>query len=109
MTSAITLIKNIEQWHHNRNMVAGSTPAQQMLKLTEEFGELASSLARFNKDKRKYHAEAMDALGDMFVVMSAIALMLDVTIEECIAGAYEEIKDRKGKMVDGIFIKENEK
>jgi hypothetical protein len=31
---------------------------------------------------------------------------MDVSIEDCIAAAYEEIRNRKGKMVNGTFKKD---
>lgn len=48
----------------------------------------------------------MDALGDMYVVMVQVAMQHGVSIEYCIHTAYNEIKDRKGKMINGVFVKE---
>ena len=47
-----------------------------------------------------------DDLGDMLVVMINIMKRNNITIEECLQKAYDDIKDRKGRMVDGIFVKE---
>lgn len=91
---------NIRDWAEARNLVNGSDPKSQYVKLIEEAGELAAAIAR-NKQ-----AEALDAIGDMVVVLTILASQLDTTIEECIEGAWHEIKDRKGRMVDGVFIKE---
>ncbi|HDL4381901.1 TPA: MazG-like family protein, partial [Mannheimia haemolytica] len=52
------LIKNIEQWAEDRNLINGSTPQKQMLKLMEEFGELCGGIARNNPEMIK------DAIGD---------------------------------------------
>ncbi len=71
-----------------------------MLKLTEELGELAGAIA-----KSKEH-EVVDAIGDCVVVLTILAAQSGITIEECISKAYDEIKDRKGKMVNGVFVKE---
>jgi len=90
----------IRQWAEDRNLIQGATPQAQMLKLTEEVGELAAGIAR--KDPLK----TFDSIGDAVVVLTILASQLDMTIEQCIDAAYEEIKDRKGRMVDGIFIKE---
>jgi NTP pyrophosphatase (non-canonical NTP hydrolase) len=75
-------------------------PSKQMVKLMEETGELASGIARNNVELIK------DSLGDVYVVMVILALRLGLNLQECIEGAYNEIKDRKGKLVDGVFIKE---
>lgn len=90
--------EQIGQWHHDRNLIDGSTDAAQFLKLIEETGELAGNLAR-GKDIR-------DDVGDICVVLINIAARNGYTLEECMQVAYNDIKDRRGKMVDGVFIKE---
>lgn len=92
----------IESWANDRNLIEGATPQAQMLKMTEEVGELAHAVARSDKEKAK------DAIGDCVVVLTILAAQLGMDIEDCIEAAYIEIKDRKGRMVDGIFIKEGE-
>ena len=92
------LVKLIEQWHEDRNLIAGSTDKDQVLKLAQELGELSDSVCK-EKDMR-------DDLGDMLVVMINIMKRNNITIEECLQKAYDDIKDRKGQMVDGIFVKE---
>lgn len=90
----------IRQWAEDRNLIKGSTPGSQMLKLVEELGELANSI---NKNRRE---ELKDGIGDVVVVLTIIAEMHGVLIEDCIDAAYDEIKDRKGKMINGTFVKE---
>jgi NTP pyrophosphatase (non-canonical NTP hydrolase) len=92
------LVKLIEQWHEDRNLIAGSTDKDQVLKLIQELGELSDSVCK-EKDMK-------DDLGDMLVVMINIMKRNNITIEECLQKAYDDIKDRKGRMVDGIFVKE---
>ena len=50
--------------------------------------------------------EIMDAIGDMVVVLTNLAHLEDTTIESCIAQAYNEIKNRKGSMINGTFVKD---
>jgi len=90
----------IRQWANDRNIVAGGTPQAQMLKLTEEVGELAAAVARGKI------FDAADGIGDAVVVLTILAAQLDLSIESCIDHAWYEIKDRKGRLVDGVFIKE---
>lgn len=90
----------IRKWADDRNLIEGATPQAQMLKLTEEVGELAHGVARDDL------GEVRDAIGDAVVVLTILAAQFGMNIEGCIASAYDEIKDRKGRMVDGIFIKE---
>jgi NTP pyrophosphatase (non-canonical NTP hydrolase) len=90
----------IRQWATDRNLIAGSDIKSQFVKLIEEAGELANSIAKKND------IEFADAIGDMFVVLTIMAAQNRMHIEDCIDGAWQEIKDRKGKMVDGIFLKD---
>lgn len=91
----------IKEWAIERNLHTAD-PNKQMLKLVEEFGELGEAMAKGNEDLFR------DALGDMYVVMTILAMQKDVDIEDCINLAYNEIKDRKGKMIDGVFVKESD-
>lgn len=93
------MFKLIEQWATDRNLHTAD-PNKQMLKLMEETGELASAMARSNDALTK------DAVGDIVVVLTVLCTQLNISIEECIQIAYDEIKDRKGKMINGVFIKE---
>lgn len=90
----------IRQWHHDRNLIKGSTDKDQILKLMQELGELSDSSCK-GKDMR-------DDLGDMMVVMLNIMERNGYTLEGCLAQAYGDIKDRKGKMVNGVFVKEGD-
>ena len=90
----------IRKWAEDRNLIEGSDLKSQFVKLIEEAGELANAIAKNNRD------EFADAIGDMFVVLTIMAAKNDMWVEDCIARAYIEIRHRKGKMVDGIFIKE---
>lgn len=88
----------ISQWHVDRNLIDGSTDKDQVLKLMQELGELSDSVCK-GKDIR-------DDIGDMLVVMINILDRNNLTFDECLATAWDDIKDRKGRMVDGIFVKE---
>ena len=95
-----TLTKQISNWHRDRKITINGNSNTQTIKLGEEYGELCSGIVRGDKDLIK------DSIGDMYVVMIAIAELEGMTIQECISNAYDEIKDRKGYLnEDGIFIK----
>jgi NTP pyrophosphatase (non-canonical NTP hydrolase) len=90
----------IRQWAQDRNLIEGSDLKSQFVKLIEEAGELANAIGKKND------IEFADAIGDMVVVLTIIAAQNGMMIEDCIDGAWQEIKDRKGKMIDGIFLKD---
>lgn len=92
--------EHVIKWAHDRNLIKGSTPQAQMLKLTEEMGELASGVAKQNTPL------IIDSLGDCMVVLTILAAQYDLDLRDCFEAAYQEIKDRKGRMVDGVFVKD---
>ncbi len=93
------LTVRIEEWATDRNLHTAD-PSKQMLKLGEEFGELCQGMAKNKPD------QISDSIGDMYVVMTILSMQLGLDIEDCVADAYYEIKDRRGKMVNGVFVKE---
>ena len=94
------LVKKVAQWHHDRNLINGATDKDQFCKLIQEAGELSDNICK-GKDMS-------DDIGDMIVVLINIAERNNLTLKECLEKAWNDIKDRKGKMVDGIFIKEGD-
>jgi len=94
-------INSIIQWHYDRNLIDGSSDKDQYLKLIQEAGELSDNICK-GKDIR-------DDIGDMMVVLINIMERNNLTLNECLEVAYNDIKDRKGRMVDGVFVKEDDK
>ena len=94
------LVKKVAQWHRDRNLIEGATDKDQFCKLIQEAGELSDNICK-GKDMS-------DDIGDMIVVLINIAERNNLTLKECLEKAWDDIKDRKGKMVDGIFIKEGD-
>lgn len=101
MKQVSVLTELIHQWVIDRNLQTAD-PKSQALKFFEEAGEVASGLARNDIDLVK------DAIGDTYVTMVALCATLDISIRDCIDMAYDEIKDRKGKLIDGVFVKEDD-
>lgn len=91
----------IKKWATDRNVTNGDTKSQ-MVKLLEEAGELAEGI---NKNKKDL---IVDSIGDVYVVLVILCMQLGLDINDCIKAAYEEIKDRKGKLVNGLFVKEED-
>ena len=91
----------IKKWATDRNVINGD-PKSQMVKLLEEAGELAEGI---NKNKKDL---IVDSIGDVYVVLVILCMQLGLDINDCIKAAYEEIKDRKGKLVNGLFVKEED-
>ena len=94
----MTIADKIISWHYDRNLIKGSTDKDQYMKLIQEMGELSDSICK-GKDIR-------DDCGDIMVVLLNIIERNGLTMEECLEVAYNDIKDRKGRMIDGVFVKE---
>ncbi len=84
----------IREWANDRNLVKGSTLQAQVVKLLEESGELAAGVARNDIDR------VVDSIGDIMVVLTIIAAQIDMPVEECLDLVWQEIRYRKGKMVE---------
>lgn len=93
---------DIRQWAQDRNLIEGSDSFRQVTKLLEEAGEIAQGVAKGRV------ADIADGIGDAIVVLTVLAAQNDIQIETCIELAWEQIKDRKGRMVNGVFIKEGD-
>ena len=100
-TEADDITELIKKWATDRNVTNGDTKSQ-MVKLLEEAGELAEGI---NKNKQDL---IIDSIGDVYVVLVILCMQLGLDINDCIKVAYEEIKDRKGKLVNGLFVKEED-
>ena len=94
------LESNIVGWHRDRNLIDGSTDKDQYLKLIQEAGELSDNICKGR--------DISDDIGDMIVVLINIAERNGLSLATCMEKAWEDIKDRKGKMVDGVFVKEED-
>ena len=89
----------IRQWASDRNLYDKGDTKTQFCKLMEEAGELGRAVLKDD------HEQFVDAIGDMVVVLTNLAELGGTSIEKCIDAAYAEIKNRKGKMVNGTFVK----
>ena len=89
----------IRQWASDRNLYDKGDTKTQFCKLMEEAGELGRAVLKND------HKEFVDAIGDMVVVLTNLAELGGTSIEDCIDSAYNEIKDRKGGMKNGTFVK----
>jgi NTP pyrophosphatase (non-canonical NTP hydrolase) len=90
----------ILEWAKERGILIPDNATKQMLKLTEEVGELAGAIAKNNK------TDQIDAIGDIQVVLIILSEQLGINYKEALESAYNVIKDRKGKTINGVFIKD---
>lgn len=90
------------EWADNKGILEKATTAAQANKTMEECQELIDAIQDDNKD------EISDALGDILVTIIIQAKMQNMSLVECLEGAYNVIAKRTGKMVNGQFVKDAE-
>lgn len=95
------LVKLVEEWAKEKRLDKANSE-KQMLKVIEEVGEVGAALARDNQD------DLRDGIGDVVVTLVILAMQNDMDLYECLNQAYNEIKDRKGKNFNGVFVKESD-
>jgi NTP pyrophosphatase (non-canonical NTP hydrolase) len=92
--------EKILNWAKERNLLDASNKNKQFIKLIEEIGELAQGMAKNDI------VQIIDSIGDVQVVLIILAELYNLDSDKCLESAYETIKNRKGKTVNGIFIKD---
>ena len=117
------LSKLVIEWGKSKGILDSSTPLRQLDKTQEELDETRSALEKLNDfdhqrdlmgdlgmpttNKEDILAEVKDGIGDMLVTIVLLAEMVELDTTDCLNAAYDVIKQRTGKMVDGQFVKDN--
>ncbi len=106
MSNFEELKDKVVHWAFKRDLHQAD-PKIQWMRITEEVGEIRDVLLKPTKFTEP-QAALKDAIGDTLVTIIVLAHQLDLDVTECLSIAYEEIKNRKGKMVNGTFVKESD-
>lgn len=96
------LINNVENWARDKGLIKPENAYGQLLKTMEEIGELAGAILRTDQEGMK------DGIGDAFVTLIILANQLGFTPQQCLSHAWDEIKGRTGKTVNGTFVKDSD-
>lgn len=95
------LVRSVERWAADRNIIPNSTPQAQLMKTMSELGELADATLKNDIDG------VVDGLGDVLVTLIIYAKLQGLDLQSCLSVAYDTIKDRKGTLTpEGVFVKE---
>lgn len=128
MTTLTQLIKNIENWAEARNLIEGSTPKKQFkrddllsdmsyIEMHPPFkGDIARSLIDTNASmqaflfahERKEHEKVMNFFCYTVLGLVEVTDYYHLDIDDCVKAAWDKIKGRKGRMIDGVFVKEGD-
>ena len=92
--------EKVIEWAKERNLIKLGNAPKQLIKLSEEVGELGSAFL-----KNEY-PEIKDAIGDIMIVLTILCEQLSIDMNQCYEDAYNVIKNRKGKTINGTFVKD---
>jgi len=126
-TQMKTLIENVKRWGHEKGILGldgKGTLQGQSKKMIEEANETLVAVSQYStfsdlptlggefekimKDEhQRLYTECCDGIGDTLVTLILLSEMLNTDIMTCLQLAYETISERKGQMVNGVFVKEN--
>jgi len=98
-----TLQDKVLNWAKEKGILDNSNPLKQLEKTQEELDETKEALERGGDNDN----DVADGIGDMLVTIIILAELAGLDSVECLRLAYKEIKDRKGEMRDGLFVKED--
>ena len=98
------LITKVNEWAISHGLDKGN-PKVEWMKVTEEVGEIRDVFLKPH-DFVNPEWSLKDAIGDSIVTLIVLCLQLGYDVEECLTIAYNDIKDRKGVMIDDNFVKE---
>src|SRR5699024_12701635 len=96
-----TLIEKVKMWSNERGLNNGNSD-KQLLKINEELGETVQAYLKGHQDDMKLE------LGDVLVTLIIFAQQQDIDLYECLELAYNKISNRKGVLVYGVYIKQED-
>jgi NTP pyrophosphatase (non-canonical NTP hydrolase) len=100
MSSKTLCDSKIDQWMDDRGITENGTAMAQAIKTLEETTELLDAINHSNE------AEIKDAIGDIYITLRGVCRVSNISLDNCIESAYNEIKDRKGYLTSqGTFVK----
>ena len=97
-----SLIQDVQRWATLKGIDIPGNAHKQLLKATEEFGEMTGAFLKGNPDAIR------DELGDVLVTLIIFARQNDLSLVECLGAAWDKIKGRTGKTIDGVFVKDGD-
>lgn len=95
-------VSEVEQWARVRGLDRPSNSSKQLIKLMEEVGELSAAYNKGRQDK------VIDSMGDIQIVLIILCMQLGLGYQMSLDEAYKQIKYRKGKMINGSFVKDED-
>lgn len=114
------LRENVEKWANDKDLLHEENSEKQFMKFIEEVFEFKTEfdyLCRIGQSSEEVYSDyeqietqenMKDEMGDVFVTLIILCKQLDIDPVECLDMAYEKISKRRGKTIDGTFVKEED-
>ena len=111
-------------WGRDKDLIKRENSEKQFMKFIEEVFEFRDELTKSSymvDMKKQLRGQGFNLyidgsftkslkleMGDILVTLIILSAQLDIDLTECLEMAYEKISKRKGKTIDGIFVKEED-
>lgn len=108
-------------WAKDKDLLHSKNMDRQFLKFIEEVFEFKTELDIWKLYKKFKHDENIEQdfsieeferwenlkleMGDIFVTLIILCEQIGIDPVKCLSMAYEKIKDRKGRTINGSFVK----
>ena len=115
---------NVEKWADDKDLLHSENAEKQFMKFIEEVFEFKTEMdiwklyKQFKRDEnveQDFSVEEVERwknmkleMGDIFVTLIILCKQLGIDCVECLQLAYDKISKRKGKTIDGTFVKEED-
>jgi vacuolar-type H+-ATPase subunit I/STV1 len=99
------LIGKVEQWAIDKGIDTAENWKPQFKKIVEEVMEYKEELKLSEHDTAANLMDEMTEMGDILVTLTIMAQQRGYELKQCLELAYDKIKDRKGEVIDGNFVK----
>lgn len=99
-------------WAKDKDLLHEENADKQFMKFIEEVFEFKSDMDSYDFNngtyKNFFYERMEDEMGDIFVTLIILCEQLNLDPVRCLFIAYDKIKSRKGKTINGTFVKEED-
>lgn len=106
------LQEKVLDWANSHDLLHEENANKQFLKFIEEVFEFKTEMDFYSGKSEVLSSVSKnlmkDEMGDIFVTLIILCMQLGIEPQFCLEKAYEKIKDRHGKTINGTFVKEED-
>ena len=101
-------------WGEDKDLIKKENSEKQFMKFIEEVFEFKTEMdfREIRWDSGMDYSDIVESMqlemGDILVTLIILSSQLGIDLTECLEIAYQKISKRKGKTIDGLFVKESD-